>query len=60
MNEQKPPTIKCPGCGVEVEWLSNCGRYRCAEVYGIPITLDPVHRRAMELKEGQRAEGAEK
>ena len=38
------PTIACPGCGVPVAWLSNCGRYQCVSVYGFPIVLDPVHR----------------
>lgn len=28
--------MKCPGCGIEVGPLSNCGRYRCVETYGAP------------------------
>ena len=43
--------IRCPGCGVIVKWLSNCGRYACTQEHGFPIVLDPVKRRAFEKKE---------
>lgn len=38
------PHNKCPGCGVDAGYLSNCGRYACIEAFGNPIVLDPVHR----------------
>ena len=47
-NTETRPVIKCPGCGVEVAWLSNCGRYACIDEYGAPILLDSIHRREIE------------
>ena len=57
--KEQPPTIKCPGCGREVAWLSNCGRYACIEEHGFPIMLDPVHRRAIAEAEQSHSDKAE-
>ena len=47
-DDLKDNEIRCPGCGVVVPWLSNCGRYACSQLYGFPIVLDPVKRLAFE------------
>jgi len=34
--DASPPRNKCPGCGIDCGWMTNCGRYRCVETYGFP------------------------
>lgn len=48
------PKSRCPGCGVPVAWLSNCGRYACVSIHGFPIVLDPMHRSRRDAAAGDQ------